>query len=422
MSVRGWTSLWLAAGVGLTCWACSGPAAGPASPPPSPQAPAPPPAQAAPVALPGADYGADARLLYRVLACAGDEPLPPALDAGTVAAHCAEMRRRIEGYQKRYLATAGPYLAKLRPADTPATVVYPFGGGDLLSALTTYPEATEVTTLSLEQSGDPRRLAGLDQKRLGQSLQLIRQTIAPLLALNDSTSENLMKGQQGEIPGQLGFFVVALAVHGYEPVHARYFRIEDDGRLHYYDSAEVERGDDETARSLKGSWTPPDFAPIFANVELAYRRAGAGPDAPLRVHRHIGANLADGPLGKRPGLLRYLEARGQVAAMTKAASYLLWRPDFSVVRRYLLEHATLMISDSTGIPPAFARKAGFEQETYGRFAGSFLPADAGINQAFRDLWQAQPARPLPFRYGYIDEARSYHLLVMRKARAKRAAG
>jgi hypothetical protein len=75
-----------------------------------------------------------------------------------------------------------------------------------------------------------------------------------------------------------------------------------------------------------------------------------------------------------------------------------------------------MISDSTGIPPAFARQAGFEQETYGRFAGSFLPADAGINQAFRELWKGQPQRPLPFRYGYIDEARNYHLVVMRKAK------
>jgi hypothetical protein len=135
------------------------------------------------------------------------------------------------------------------------------------------------------------------------------------------------------------------------------------------------------------------------------------------VHRHIAANLADGALDKTPGLLRYLESKGQVSAMTKAASYLLWRPDFAKVRGYLLAHAVFMISDSTGIPPEFARPAGFEQQTYGRFSGSFLGASGRLNTQFRELWKSQPARDLPFRYGYIDSGRHNHLLVTRKASA-----
>jgi hypothetical protein len=132
------------------------------------------------------------------------------------------------------------------------------------------------------------------------------------------------------------------------------------------------------------------------------------------VHRHIAADLADGPLERSPGLLRYLESKGQVSAMTKAASYLLWRPDFARLRGYLLAHAAFMISDSTGIPPELARAAGFEQRTFGRFNGSFLGASRRINTQFRELWRSQPARDLPFRYGYIDSGRHYHLLVTRK--------
>lgn len=376
--------------------------------------------QTTPAAAAGLDLVDDARLLYRVLACSGDAPLPANLDAATVKAHCAQMQPRMQGYREHYLKQAAPFLEKLRPKDAPTTVVYPFGGGDLLTALTTYPEATDITTLSLEQSGDPRRLNGLDQKRLADSLQLIRSTMAPLLSLNDSTSANLMKGQRGEIPGQLGFFIVGLAVHGYEPVSVRYFRIEDGGALHYYTREEVEAGDKRVAKSLKGSWTAPDFAPMFANVEIGFRRAGAASSEPLRVHRHIGANLADDELAKTPGLLRYLEAKGQVSAMTKAASYLLWRNDFASVRQYLLSHMVFMVSDSTGIPPAIASKAGFTQETYGRFTKSFLGADKAINEQFRELWHSQPSRPLPFRYGYIDGASQYHLMVTRKEPAAKS--
>jgi hypothetical protein len=127
------------------------------------------------------------------------------------------------------MARATPFLASLRPGGLPDTVVYPFGGGDLLAALTTYPDARRIVTLSLELSGDPRRITSLDNARLNQSLDIVDHNIGRLLAANDSTSETLMGTQQGDLPGQLSYFLVALAVHGYEPVALRYFRVEADG-------------------------------------------------------------------------------------------------------------------------------------------------------------------------------------------------
>jgi hypothetical protein len=360
----------------------------------------------------GQDFGADARLAYQVVTCSSDETLPEGMDVRAWRQHCAVLVPLIEGYKKRYLSVASSFLAPLRPPQLPRTVVYPFGGGDLLSALTTYPEATEITTLSLELSGDPRRVRSLRGEALASSLSLIRRTVLPLLTLADSTSENLQKGQRGEIPGQLAFFFVALAVHGQEIVSLRYFRIEPDGGLHYYSAEEIAAGDRKTAASLGGGWTSPDFAPIFANAEIGFRPRGS--KGPVRIHRHIGANLADGPLRRDPSVLRHLQRKGRVAAMTKAASYLLWRSDFALVRQYLLDNMDFMVSDSTGIPPSFVTKAGFVQETYGAFQGSFLSANQNYNDDFRKLWSSEPRRPLPFRYGYPDSSRHYHLLVTRR--------
>jgi hypothetical protein len=80
-----------------------------------------------------------------------------------------------------------------------------------------------------------------------------------------------------------------------------------------------------------------------------------------------------------------------------------------------------MVSDSTGIPPRLAKAAGFTQETWGTFAGSFLPASEKINEDFRKLWGQFPKNRLKFRFGYIDSANQYHLLVTRKAAAAPAA-
>jgi hypothetical protein len=106
----------------------------------------------------GADFSAEAKLLYRVVACAGDAPLPAHIPAKTVEAHCKALSQKMKRYSERYAGEASRFIAALRPAGLPTTVVYPFGGGDLISVLTAYPDARDITTLSLEHAGDPRRL------------------------------------------------------------------------------------------------------------------------------------------------------------------------------------------------------------------------------------------------------------------------
>lgn len=377
------------------------------------QAPAPAPAQEAP-----ADFIADARLYYRVVACTGDEALPANFDAKVVEGYCARQRKAHSKYRDSYLPQAAPFLANLRPAGLPTTLVYPFGGGDLLSALTTYPDARDITTMSLEHAGDPRRLARVKKaEQLRVSLELIRATSSGLLYANDSMTENLMKGQRGEIPGQLAFFITALAIHGYEPVSLRFFRIEADGTPHYLTQSEIAAAEKAQAKVLRAPhmWTAPDFSVAFSNSELVFVKKGEDPKTQARVHRHIAADLSDGALKVHPEPIRYLHTKKNVVAMTKAASYLLWREDFSQVRDYLTGNMVLMISDSTGIPPSYAKKAGFEQETYGTFQTSFLGASEAHNAAFRELWKNQARRALPFRYGYIDGASNFHMLVTRKA-------
>ena len=365
-----------------------------------------------------ADFADDVRVLFRAVACTGDAPLPANLDAGVIEAHCRKERKAIAAYRDRYLPVARRFLRTLRPASLPETVVYPFGGGDLLSALTTYPDARDYTTMSLEHAGDPRRLAKVTSPRvLADSLELVRATSGGLLYANDSKTENLMKGQRGEIPGQLAFFMLGLAVHGYEPVSLRFFRVEPDGTLHYYTRAEIAADEQRTAALLRGQWTAPDFSAVFSNAELVFVKRGEDPATQARVHRHLAADLSDGALKLRnPGLVPWLDSKGRIVAMTKAASYLLWRDDFSTIRRYLRGHMDLMISDSTGIPPDLLGK-GFEQTTYGRFSRSFLDASGKHNAAFVKLWSSQPERKLPIRYGYIDGERNAHLVVTRKAAA-----
>ncbi|MBX3155270.1 MAG: hypothetical protein KF773_04665 [Deltaproteobacteria bacterium] len=360
------------------------------------------------------DYIKDAKLFYRVVACRGSDPLPPGIDTATVDKHCAEQNKRYEALEKRYLKPAAEFFAPLRPAKLPTTVVYAFGGGDLMSALLTYPDAREITTISLEHAGDPTRLAGLDKPRLAVALQAYRDASSGLLTLHDSTSENMRKLEKGGIPGQLSFHITGMAVMGYEPVSLKFFKLNTDGTLHYYTQTEIEALAKSIAKKVKYGWVDTDFSEAFNNMELTIRKAG-DPKAPLIVHRHFAANLANKPFVDT-GLEKHLVAKGKIAALTKAASYLIHDDGFTKVRDYLLANMVWMPSDSTGIDPRAAKKAGFEQVTYGAYKGAFLKeANVDVANAMMKLWSSQPYRKLPFRYGYPDSDSNIHLMITQPA-------
>ena len=359
-----------------------------------------------PEPLEGADFIAQARVLFRVAACGPTGEVPPAFDEATVSRNCDELAKAYDEYRRGWVEVAKPVLGALEPKDLPRAVVYPFGGGDLSSALTTFPEATEITTISLEPAGDVRPIDKLAPERLGRELAIHRAHLERLFEKAHSRTDNLEKESKTELPGEILFALAALVVHGDEPVSLRYFRLRPDGSVAYVTT------DDIDALAHK----PREQHALFDNVELRFRPAGSDAGAPVQVVRHIAFNLDDAHLKADPALLAHLSAKGKVAAMTKAASHLLWSDQFTMIRGWLLEHTDWMVSDSTGVPPRFAQPAGFVQETYGKFTG---PAPFGLldgrdAEDLRRLFASQPARELAFRYGYPDKDGHAHLLVTRR--------
>jgi hypothetical protein len=373
---------------------------------------------AAPSAAEPRDYIADALVFYYTVACDGIEgkwSAPAGRDSKIVDKHCAEMSKRFVRITDKYITPARTFFADKQPADLPTTVVYPFGGGDLLSALVTYPNAREITTISLEHAGDPTRLAKLTNKTLRTELALYRNAVAGLLVNNDSTTENMQKMERGGIPGQLSFHLTGAAAMGLMPVSLKYFTFNDDGTLHYLNQAEIDAMAPKIAKKKKAIATDTDFSEAFSNMELTLRKA-SDPSAPLIVHRHVSANLANNVFNKS-ALKVHLESKGPMVAITKAASYLLWFDSFTGIRDYLGKNLQWMASDATGIPNRSTRRLGLQQKTYGTFTGAFLPDAQGIDTETQmvEMWAKQPARKLPFRFGYPDIEKHVHLMITERA-------
>ncbi len=372
-----------------------------------------------------ADYGAEARVLWRTVACGGEDPIPDNLPRKTIESHCKEMRSVYARFHKKWADVAAPVLSTLRPASLPGSVLYPFGGGDLLFAMVVFPDATEITSVSLERAGNVRTIDSMSKADFKAGLADATWMIHRLASVEYSFTEHMEAMQHSKLPVQLSMALAALAAMGFEPVNLRYFEIMGDGSLRYLSEEEL-----DSAAGPAGSAPGPrkrhgvdDGIPAaYGNIELTYRPIGQ-PNAPLRVYRSIAGNLHDSQLTSESPLYKHLAGKGSIAAMTKAASYLLWRDDFSHIRELLLGHMTWMLSDSTGILPMHAQPAGFAQETYGRFRGSLLGTDTTRNKDMIRLWRDQPERTLAFRFGYPDfEKKDGHLLVTRKQTQAQAQG
>ena len=107
------------------------------------------------------DFIDEIRLFMRIVFNVGDEPLPMRINTETVNAHSRQFTRRMYRYAKGLVPSLRKFLQANMPQQRPAEVVYPFGGGDLLSALLGFPDAPEFTTISLEQAGAPSRIRSL---------------------------------------------------------------------------------------------------------------------------------------------------------------------------------------------------------------------------------------------------------------------
>jgi hypothetical protein len=322
-----------------------------------------------------------------------------------VAEHCKRVTKTQQKYKDSWITPANTWFRANVPAGLPKTVVYPFAGGDLSTALTVYPDADEITTLSLEPAGDPRALARLNEGQIKQQLRVVASELDFLYTVNFSKTMNMISAMRGgKLPTQLIFTLSALNLHGYEPTSVRYFRLDNAGDIVYVTDEDIAKND-----KLKNTYVANAG---FGNVEIKFRKVGSKRE---QTYRHIMANIDNQHLKKWDAPVKHLKKKGKVAGMTKAASYLLGLGDFSTIRTYLLDHVEWMVSDTTGVPPPYGEPAGFEYQTYGEWTCANMDAGNGFMRPhWKKLFASQPKRELGFRFGYGNCRLGNHMVTMKR--------
>jgi len=360
-----------------------------------------PQANPAPAAAPAANSVNDTARLLAGLAPASDPTVLELSKQGSWQQHAKSFDSAWANLEKNQLGKVRAW-AKANIADAHAakgTVFYMFSGPDFLYADTFYPEATTYVLCGLEPVGKIPDLSKLPAKSLGGELRALQGSINTVLNLSFFITKQMQGDLQNHpLSGTLPLLYIFLERSGKTLKDVSYISLDEDGT--------VSTPAESTPRSSKN---PASGVRIHFTAE--------GSDTPRTLY-YFSTNIADDGL-KHNGFLKFCKTLAPGNACVKSASYLMHEGNFSTVRSFLLDNASTLVQDDSGIPVSFFKPDTWQLTVFGHYPGPISLFKNCYQSKLAELYKTTKPEPLAFGIGYRHHSSESTLMV---ASRKEAAG
>jgi hypothetical protein len=265
------------------------------------------------------------------------------------------------------------------------TVFYPFSGPDFVTVSHLFPQADRFVMVAMQAAGEPADVANMSSGRL-QSFQakFMREWMKfSRLAFfrTDDLNEDL-RDKHAQI-GVTTILITFALYSGYD-VKAVYPIVFDEASGDY----------------IKGNGP-------WKSVRLELSKVGK----PV-VLDYVSLDLSDGALSQSASTRAWLARESRHPVLLKAASHLLQETYFAVLRDILVENATMVIQDETGLNYTNLAQIG-PVDLYGGFLYPHelfnRKKQESLAQAYRE---SKDVKPLPFAFSYnkTTERRSVQIV------------
>jgi hypothetical protein len=297
--------------------------------------------------------------------------------------HRGELDRAWSRFERDPLPAMSAFQQReLRAAPIPtAAVFYPFSGPDALMVTVLFPENPVYVMVGLEPAGTLPPPTQLARQNLDGYLARTRATVASELHRSFFVTRQMDRQFRGQVSDGLFLPILELLVRSHHTILGfRYVRLDDAGRI-------VARPAVYKAPGKIGN----------QGLEIDFRR-----DDDQSVHKllYFSVNLSDHGLRENPSFLAFLASLKGTATLLKATSYMVHKPEFSIIRERVLSGSVAVLQDDSGIPYRFFAAAPWTVQLYGDYLrpyGSFR----WLEQAdLRKAYLSSAPKPLGFRIGY----------------------
>jgi len=126
-------------------------------------------------------------------------------------------------------------------------------------------------------------------------------------------------------------------------------------------------------------------------------------ERPVQKLFYFSKDLSDNNLSKDTAWIHWVEKTtkgGNMASLTKSASYLMHSSGFSKVRNFILQKSSLHIQDDSGIAYRYMLESGRELNLFGNYTRVINLFKGYIQGEMLELYNNGKARPLSFKIGY----------------------
>jgi hypothetical protein len=279
------------------------------------------------------------------------------------------------------------------------SLLYPFGGPDLATAVALFPGAASVVLIGLEPVGSLPELGRLTPEGRAEVLADLGTLAFDFLTRGYFITMDMMDlYSRRNIDGALPVIAFFVKRAGYAVASVQRLSVDESGG---WRETPYERLKERPRRPY--------------GVRIDCFRPG---ETTLRTVYYFSCDVEDRAF--RPGspLHTFFSGFERMSTFVKAGSYLLHWGNFSTLRSLILERSLYVLEDDTAVPYRFFKRNGWRVTLFGRYA---TPVKDFTNVEQPDLRAAYEdpegeVRPLPFRFGYRWWTKVDNLLLAERPR------
>jgi len=277
----------------------------------------------------------------------------------------------------------------------PATLFYPFAGGDFYYADLFFPNQDTIIMIGLEPCGSIFNPDTANRDTLNKYYSVLQHSMFFPHQLGFFRTKSMKNDfNNALLNGTIHTVLFYLAEAGYDIHYIEYYNLDKDGNpIQITPAAKV--GNRK-----------------FKSYRVGYSRGGKGQ---IREVMYFSQDASDGALNAQKGMMAFMNKRNQVVTFYKAASYLMHYDRFSVIRNYVLKHATRILQDDSGIPYKYLISGGFDVKLYGKFTATLNMFKEEFQPDLKEAYEKSTPDSLPFLIGYMAPKKECNLqLAVRK--------
>ena len=258
------------------------------------------------------------------------------------------------------------------------TLFYPFSGPDFLYANLFFPTVKNYVLIALEPLGTLHNVTTEEREYSEHYLQQLQK------ALYFSTHDGFFRTKsmekelnQIDLNGTIHLLLFYLKRCGYQITAVSPIELDSLGNVIPFNGSNL-------------------GAPTAVRVEFC-----DSTKRDVKTLYYFSFDLSDENLQKHPRVLRFAERLGPQSTLLKAASYLLHRPEFTIMRQYVLKHSQLILQDDSGVPYKQFDRSEWTVDLFGNYSRTIDLFTHKYQADLKTAYEAQkPKHPLPFRIGY----------------------